>query len=127
MSDLFLSKPGKRYGRHFLLPANQMRGITSTSSCPHRCCRQSERIESLAYTNLTQRNEHYRWRHWFIATSYDLHLPHCQHRHLAPPPSDDNQDDNNDDNDEDKDNEDKDNSDDNDEDEYDSDDDNDSE
>ncbi len=120
--SLFLSKPGKRYGSHFLLPSNQMRGITPPSSRPHRCCQQSQRIESLAFTDLTRRNEHYRRRHWSIATSYDLRLPHRQRRHLAPPPSDDEDDD-----DEDEDNEDEDNSDEDDEDEDNSDDDNDSE
>ena len=94
MRDLFLSKPGKRYGHHFLLPSNQMRGITSPTSCPHCHCQQSQWIESLAFTDLTRCNELYRWHHWFIATSYDLLLSHRQHRHLPPPPLDDNQNDN---------------------------------
>ena len=70
-----------------------MRGITPPSSRPHRRCGQSQQIQSLAFANLTRRNEHYRRRHWSIATSYDLLLPHRQRRHLPPPPSDDNQDD----------------------------------
>ena len=84
-----------------------MRGITPPSSRPHRRCRQSQRIESMAFTDLTWRNKHYRQRNWSIATSYDLLLPHHQRRHLAPPPSDDDEDDEDDD---DEDNEDKDNS-----------------
>ncbi len=70
-----------------------MRGITPPSPRPHRRCRQSQRIQSLAFANLTQRNEHYRRRHWSIATSYDLLFPHRQRHHLPPPPSDNNQDD----------------------------------
>jgi len=99
--------------------SNQMRGITPPSSCPHHRCRQSQWIESLAFTNLTRRNEHYQRCNWSIATSYDLLLPHRQQRHLAPLPLDDNNDYNNDDKDdddndydeEDEDNEDEDNSD----------------
>jgi len=97
MGDLFLSKPGKRYGLHFLLHSEpQMRGITSPTSRPHRRCRQSQQIESLAFTNLSWCNEHYRRRHWFIATSYDLPSSHRQRCLLPPPPSEDNDD--NDDN-----------------------------
>ena len=109
------------------LPSNQMRRITSPTSHQHRCCRRSQRIESLAFSNLNRRDEHYRRRHWFTATSYNLLLSLClcQHRRLPPPPSDDNQDDNEDDTDED--NKDEDDSDEDDEDEDDSNDDNDSE
>jgi DNA mismatch repair ATPase MutL len=60
----------------------------------------------MAFTNLTRRDEHCRWRHWFTATSYDLLLSLCQRHHLPPSPSDDNED--REDNDED--NKDKDNS-----------------
>jgi len=84
----------------------------------------------LAFTDLTRRNEHYRWCHWSIATSYDLILPHCQCHHLPPPPSDNNEDDEDnedDDDDKDKDNEDEDDSDEDDEGEDDSNNDNDSE
>ncbi len=69
-----------------------MRRITSPTSRPHRRCWRSQRIESLVYTNLTRRNEHYQWRHWSIATGYDLLLSrrlqasHCPRR--RPPPSD---------------------------------------
>ena len=104
-----------------------MRGITPPSPGPHRRCRQSQRIQSLAFANLTRRNEHYRRRQWSIATSYDLLLPLRQRRHLPPPPSDDNEDDedkDNNDDDNDKDNEDEDNSNKDDEDEDDSDDNN---
>ena len=90
------------------LPSNQMRGITSPTSCLHRRCRQSQQIESLTFTDLARRNEHYRQRLWLIATSYGLVLSHRQHCHLPPPPSDDNQDDN--DKNEDKDNKDEDDS-----------------
>ena len=102
MWDLFLSKPGKRCGLHFLLHSDQqMRGITSPTSCPHCCCRQSQRIESLAFTDLSRRSEHcYRQLHWFIATSYDIPLSRRQCRLLIPPLSEDNYDDNNDDDDE---------------------------
>jgi hypothetical protein len=79
-----------------------MRGITPPSSRPHRRCRQSQRIESLAFTNLTRRNEHYRRRHRSIATSYDLLLPH-RRRHLATPPDDKDKDEDDDDEDEDED------------------------
>jgi hypothetical protein len=69
-----------------------MRRITSPTSCPHRHCRQSQRIESLVYTNLTQRNKHYQRRHWSIATSYDLLLSRCLQASYCPrrwpPPSD---------------------------------------
>jgi hypothetical protein len=69
-----------------------MRCITSPTSRPHRCCRRSQRIKSLVYTNLTQCNEHYQWRHWSIATGYDLLLSrHLQASHCPrcrPPPSD---------------------------------------
>jgi len=70
-----------------------MRGITPPSPRPHRCCRQSQQIQSLAFANLTRRNEHSRQHQWSIATSYDLFLPYRQRRHLPPPPLDDNQDD----------------------------------
>ena len=106
LGDLFLSKSGKRYCLNFLLPSKQMRCITSPTSHPRRRCRQSQRIESMAFTNLTRRDEHCRWRHWFTATSYDLLLSLCQRHHLPPSPSDDNED--REDNDED--NKDKDNS-----------------
>ena len=86
-----------------------MRCITPPSPRPHRRCRQSQRIQSLAFTNLTRRNEHYRRRHWSIATSYNLLLPHCQRRHLPLPPSDNNQDDDSDKDDEDEDDSDNDN------------------
>ncbi len=109
-----------------------MRGITPPSPRPHRRCRQSQRIQSLAYADLTRRNEHYQRRHWSIATSYNLLLPHRQCRHLPTPPSDDNQDnvddedddsdddddDNDDNDDDDDDNDDNDNGGDDDEDEY---------
>ena len=69
-----------------------MRRITSPTSCPHRHCRQSQRIKSLVYTNLTQRNKHYQRRHWSIATSYDLLLSRCLQASYCPrrwpPPSD---------------------------------------
>ena len=63
----------------------------------------------MAFTDLTQRNEHYRRRNWSIATSYNLLLPHCQRRHLPLPPSDNNQDDDSDKDDEDEDDSDNDN------------------
>ena len=69
-----------------------MRRITSPTSHPHRHCQQSQRIESLVFTNLTQRDEHYRWRHWFTATSYDRLLSLCQCRRLSQPPSVNNED-----------------------------------
>ena len=68
-----------------------MRCITSPTSRPHCHCQQSQWIEVLAYTDLTQCNEHYRRRHLSTATSYDLLLsrclqaPHCQH--CLPSPS----------------------------------------
>jgi len=99
------------------LPSNQMRGITSPTSRPHRRCRQSQQIESLAFTDLARCNEHYRQRLWLSATSYNLVLSHCQHCHLPPPPSNDNQDDN--DEDEDEDNKDEDDSDEDEDDSYD--------
>ena len=61
-----------------------MRRITSPTSCPHRYCQQSQQIKSLAFTNLIQCNEHYRRRHWFTATRYDLLLSHCQRCRLPP-------------------------------------------
>ncbi len=114
----------------FILPSNQMRRISSPTSHPHHCCRQSQWIESLAFTNLTRCKEHYRRHHWFTATSYDLLLSHCQRSLLPLPPSDNNEDgeDNNDDNDDDEENNSEDdNKDDADKDEDDSDDDNDNE
>jgi hypothetical protein len=74
-----------------------MRGNTSPTSCPHRRCRQSQQIESLAFTDLSRRSEHYRRHHCFIATSYDLPSPHRQRRLPLPPPSEDNDDDDDDD------------------------------
>ncbi len=59
-----------------------MRCITSPTSRPQCCHRQSQRIDLLAYTNLTRCNKHYQRRHW--ATSYDhllwrrLQAPHRQ-------------------------------------------------
>ncbi len=61
-----------------------MRRITSPTSRPQCCRRWSQRIEVLAYTDLTRRNEHYQRRHWSIATSYNhllsrrLQVPHRQ-------------------------------------------------
>ena len=51
-----------------------MRCITSPTSCPHRPCQRSQQIEALAYTDLTQCNNHYQRRHLSIATDYDLLL-----------------------------------------------------
>ena len=68
------------------------RCITSPASCPHCRCQWSQRIEVLAYTDLTQHNEHYRWHHCSIPTGYNLlvsrHLQasHCQR--CLPSPSD---------------------------------------
>ncbi len=62
-----------------------MRRITSSRSRGHRGCRQSQRIQLLAFSNPNRREEHYRRRHWFTATSFDRPLP--------PPPSNNNQDD----------------------------------
>ena len=45
----------------------------------------------------SQRSEHYQWRHWFIATSYDIPSSHHQRRLLIPPPSEDNDNDDDDD------------------------------
>jgi hypothetical protein len=61
-----------------------MRCITSPTSHPQCCCRRSQLIKVLAYTDLTRRNEHYQWCHWSITTSYNhllsrcLQAPHCQ-------------------------------------------------
>ncbi len=73
----------------FWLLSNQMRGITSPISRPHCHRQRSHWIEALMYTDLTQCNEHYRRRHWSIATVYNLLLSrrlqasHCQ---CCPPP-----------------------------------------
>ncbi len=54
-----------------------MRRITPPTTHP-QCCRQrSQRIEVLAYTDLTRCNEHYRRRHSSIGTSYGHLLSHC--------------------------------------------------
>ena len=74
------------------LPNQIMRRITSPTSCPHCRCQQSQRIEVLAYTNLTRRNKHYQQPNWFIVTGYNLLLSHrlqashCQR--CLPSPSD---------------------------------------
>jgi len=75
-----------------------MRGITPPTSCPHHRCRQSQIIESLAFTDLSRRREHYRRCRWLIATSYDIPSSHRQRPLLIPPSSEDNDDDDDDDN-----------------------------
>ncbi len=93
-----MSKPGNRYCLHLFVFCN-----TSPTSCQHRGCRRSQRIKSLAFSNPNRRDEHYRWRHWFTATSCDLLSSLLQHRPLPPPPSDNNRDED-DNNNEDEDN-----------------------